>query len=146
MIWQKVCVLTKVLLAKIFSSGKNQDIGIGGENAVAAHVKNLGMRILYRNWRHESFELDMVCEDAEGIIFVEVKTRKLEGMTSPFEGMSVKKRTTIIRAANVWLRAHSAFEKPCRFAVATVNYTINPKLKFHVEFYDHAFTAHTNIS
>ncbi len=119
-----------------------QSVGQGGENAAARHVQGLGMRILHRNWRHASLELDLVCQDAEGIVFVEVKTRKAQSMTSPLEGITPKKCATVSRAARAWLAAHEkegVYEKPCRFAVAAVTYEDYPELSYKVEFYDNAF-------
>ncbi len=127
--------------AKTVQSRK-QHIGQGGENAAAAYVKAQGMRILYRNWRQGSMELDMVCEDAEGLVFVEVKTRKAQNMTSPLEGMTAKKCASLCKAARLWLAAHEkqgVYDKPCRFAVAAVTYEEHPQLCYKVEFYDYAF-------
>ncbi len=144
MFWQKLYMYLQSFSQKDTTYNFKKDIGERGENAVAAHVKKLNMRILNRNWRHASLELDLVCEDSDGIIFIEVKTRKTQGMTSPFDGVNAKKRATLIKAATVWLRAHNAFEKPCRFAVATVHYTTTPTLQLQVEFHDNAFTASSN--
>ncbi len=141
MIWRKIFEAMQIFTKNPEYHDLRKVLGTKGESAVADYVKKLNMRVLYRNWRHASLEIDLVCEDADGIIFVEVKTRKAEAMTSALDGISAKKRNVMIKAANVWLRTHDAFEKPCRFAVATVNYTTTPTLQLHVEFYDNAFTA-----
>ncbi len=120
-----------------------QELGREGEKRAAHYLQKNGMRILYHNWRCGSLELDLVGEDAEGIAFVEVKTRKNTGMTSPLEGITPKKRATLLRAAEAWLAAHEAegvYEKACRFAVVAVEYEYNKKsLTYKVALYDHAF-------
>ncbi len=125
-----------------------QEIGQGGENAAACYLQERGMRILYRNWRHASLELDLVCEDADGIVFVEVKTRKAQSMTSPLEGITPKKCATLIKAARAWIAAHAeqgAYDKACRFAVAAVSYTENSTITYKVDLYDNAFDlSHTS--
>ncbi len=120
------------------------EVGRMGEDAAAQHLKKCGMRIVHRNWRAGSLELDLVCEDAQGIIFVEVKTRKNTGMTTPEEGIQYKKKASFIKAAQAWLMAHEstgAYEKPCRFAVVAVLYDVdtNQDYNFKVVVYDHAF-------
>ncbi len=120
-----------------------QEIGRHGEEVAAQFLRRQGIRILYRNWRAGSWELDMVGEDTQGIIFVEVKTRKTQGMTTPVEAIQYKKKLSLIKAAKAWLAAHEhhgAYEKPCRFAVVAVFYdTQTTQDSYKVEFYDHAF-------
>ncbi len=149
-VWRRLRAQCQTLLSKKPSTQRlsTQNIGQGGENAAASHVQHLGMRILYRNWRHASWELDLICQDSDGIIFVEVKTRKAQGMTSPLESITAKKRATLIKAAHLWLAAHEAqgvYDKACRFAVVAVTYTEHPIITYKVEFYDHAFDlSHTS--
>ncbi len=134
------------LVDKLFGIIKRDKASIGkaGEDAAASYVKAKGMRILHRNWRHGRLELDMICEDGETLVFIEVKTRKSQGITSPTEGISKHKRTTLLRAAKAWLTANDAWHRPCRFDVVGVLYDANdPKLKFHVEYYDNAFDLST---
>ncbi len=138
MFWQKIRhAAQKVTQSK--SQTAKQRIGQGGENASVSYLKKQGMRILYRNWRHGSLEMDIIAEDAQGIVFVEVKTRKNKSMASALEGVHYKKRASLLKAAQIWLTLHEAWEKPCRFAVAAVTYEEQPYLTYSVEFYDNAF-------
>ncbi len=120
-----------------------QEVGQEGERRAAQYLQSHGMRILHHNWRCGSLELDLVGEDAEGIVFVEVKTRKANNMTSPLEGITHKKRATLLKAAQAWLAAHEAegvYDKPCRFAVVAVEYELNENsMTYKVALYDHAF-------
>ncbi len=129
-------------LHKLIKTKNNDKFNIGnaGEEAVAKYVKARGMRILYRNWRHGRFELDMVCKDGDTVVFLEVKTRKIQGITQPLEGISPKKRISLTQAARAWLMTHEAWHEPCRFDVAGVLYDAqeqNPTLE--VKYYDNAF-------
>ena len=117
-----------------------QRVGLGGENAATSYAIAHGMRILYRNWRYGSLELDIICEDIDGVIFVEVKTRKAQSMTSPLEGITAKKCSSLRKAARIWLANHANYyDKPCRFAVAAVSYVEQPILTYKVMWYDNAF-------
>ncbi len=145
MSWQKISDVFRALFFKKSALNYTQLIGQQGENAAASHVRRLGMRILYRNWRHKKLEIDIICEDSEGFVFVEVKTRKADGMTSPIEAITPQKREALTKAAQIWLAMHEAhikYDKPYRFAVASVTYS--ETLSYHVEFYDHAFEDTTD--
>lgn len=78
-------------------------------------LRNAGYRIIARNWRHGGLELDIVCEEGDTVVFVEVKTRALTGLTSPHEALTREKRRRLIRAARAWLSANDAWDRPCRF-------------------------------
>lgn len=89
--------------------------GDAGEQAAADMLQKQGWRILYRNWRHGAWELDIVCEDGDTVVFMEVKTRAAGGLTRPDEALTPAKRATLTKAARAWLAAHDAWHKPCRF-------------------------------
>ena len=48
-----------------------QEKGRAGEDAAADWLEKAGMRILARNWRSGSYELDLVCRDGDELVFVE---------------------------------------------------------------------------
>ena len=73
--------------------------GAKGEEAAAAMLRNMGWRILARNWRSGHLELDIVAEDHGELVFVEVKTRAKDGMTQPYEALSAVKKERLLRAA-----------------------------------------------
>ncbi len=152
MFWEKIQHFTQGLgqsKAQKKPQTAKQRIGQDGERIAATYLQKQGMRILQHNWRHASLEIDIIAEDAQGILFVEVKTRKKDSMASPLDGVHYKKRKTLQKAAHVWLSAHDAWEKPCRFAVVAVTYEEHPVLTYKVEFYDNAFdfspTPHTTM-
>ncbi len=99
-----------------------QIIGQQGEDAAANHVQQLGMKILARNWRKGRLELDIICQDGNTIVFVEVKTRKVGSMQSPYEALSIQKQRTLVRAAQAWLAANDAWQSPYRFDLMSVLY------------------------
>ncbi len=94
--------------------------GREGEDAAAAHLAALGWRIVARNWRHASWELDIVARDGDTLVFVEVKTRAAGAMASAAEALTPEKRRRLIKAARYWLREHEAWALPCRFDLAAV--------------------------
>lgn len=112
------------------------DSGSAGEDAAAAFLERAGVRILHRNWRSGHLELDIVCLYEGFLVFVEVKTRAINGMTHPAEHVGPAKRRHLIQAARRYLAVNSAWERPCRFDVVCV---WKEGREYRVEHYPDAF-------
>lgn len=111
----------------VLSSDKHEEratetakTGRSGEDAAAFLLQKLGWDVLDRNWRSGHLELDLVCQEGDTVIFVEVKTRARGGMLSPAEALTAAKKERLLRAAQRWLGAHDAWNKPCRFDLVCV--------------------------
>ena len=78
----------------------------------------------------------MVCREGHTVVFVEVKTRKACGLATPEEGITVRKKAALQRAAQHWLQSHNAWDKACRFDVVAV---LDHGGHFTLEHYRHAF-------
>jgi putative endonuclease len=91
------------------------NLGRRGEEAAERFLSGLGYEVLDRNWRCRWGELDLVCTKGRTVVFVEVKTRKCEGLTSPAEALTPDKRARIAAAARAYLSARKLWERPCRF-------------------------------
>lgn len=113
-----------------------RQVGQLGEDAAAAHLQKKGLRVLARNWRHGRLELDMVCTEGHTVVFVEVKTRKAGGMTSPQEALTPRKQNALLRAAQHWLNTHEAWDKSCRFDLVAV---LDHGAHFTLEHYQNVF-------
>jgi putative endonuclease len=81
-----------------------KEMGRRGEELAAEHLERLGYRVLARNYRTRSGELDLVLADEAGktIVFCEVKTRRL-GSGRPFDALHDPKRLQVRRVAIEWL-------------------------------------------
>ncbi|WP_296304850.1 YraN family protein [uncultured Desulfovibrio sp.] len=112
-------------------------LGRQGEEAAARLLTGKGLAVLARNWRQGRLELDLVCQDGDTLVFVEVKSRRGDGLARPDEAMTPRKRRTLIRAARAWLAAEEAWSRPCRFDVVTV--TARGPNSLHLEHIPHAF-------
>lgn len=72
-------------------------------------MRKEGYKVLYRNFRPETFsleggEIDLVCRDGEVLVFVEVKTRHSVDYGTPLETVTTPQRQRIIAGALAWLR------------------------------------------
>ena len=95
--------------------------GFQGEEIAAGFLQDKGWELLARNWRHGSYELDLVCRDGDTVVFVEVKTRDQGGLTRPDQAFTREKQRRMIKAAQYWLAEHKAWSSPCRFDLVCVN-------------------------
>ncbi len=95
-------------------------LGQAGESAAAALLQKKGMKIVARNWRNGSLELDLICLDGATLVFVEVRTRRAGGMLLPVETMTSAKRRSFTRAAQAYLSAEGLWNRPCRFDLVCV--------------------------
>lgn len=53
----------------------------GGEEAAARWLLDHGFTLLHRNWRQGHYELDIVAARKGTLHFIEVKTRRRDGLT-----------------------------------------------------------------
>lgn len=100
-----------------------QRLGLRGETAAASFLERRGLRILARNYRWREGEIDIiaaedpfrVCEAADTIRFIEVKTRSSERYGTPGASVTFGKQAKIRRTALKWLQEqeHPVFGNLC---------------------------------
>ncbi|MCK6080858.1 YraN family protein [Microbacterium sp. EYE_5] len=82
------------------------DLGRAGEERAARHLEASGYRILDRNWRTHTGEIDIVATRRDELVVVEVKTRRSEWFGHPFAAVQARKRDRLWRLAAAWIVAH----------------------------------------
>lgn len=80
--------------------------GAAGELTAERELARHGIRTIARNVRTRWGEIDLVCRDAEGYVFVEVKTRHARSFVSAAEAATSTKVRRLSRLAWAWL-AHA---------------------------------------
>lgn len=96
------------------------EIGASGEETARDILTRQGYKLIDRNWRFGRLELDLVCEKAGEIIFVEVKTRTSGVCGGPLAGLTPKKIKNLALAAQAWIQANEAWDLPCRMDVISL--------------------------
>jgi len=94
-------------------------LGRTAEDAAAAYVADLGMRVLARNVRALEGELDIVALDGETIVFIEVKARSDRSFGSALSAVDGRKRRRLRAAAADYLQFVAPSAR-ARFDVLTV--------------------------
>ena len=76
-----------------------------GELAARRYLEAQGLRFLVANFRSKRGEIDLVFQSEHGLVFVEVKTRAVQGWTRPAAAVNRAKRLCLTRAALDYLHA-----------------------------------------
>lgn len=103
-------------------------IGDKGEAIAEAYLAEKGYTILARQYRYKRYEIDLVALDmsTKELVFVEVKFRKSEALSTPEDAITPQKRAFLIRAAEAYLMETEHVESQCRFdVIAIVHNTAN---------------------
>lgn len=96
------------------------DTGRAGERAATEHLRRAGYDICALNWRQGRYELDIVARKRGVLHFVEVKTRRADGLTPPEAAMTARKQRALRLAADAFL-AHAGWEAEVQFDLAAVD-------------------------
>ena len=96
------------------------DTGRRGEQAAVDYLRRAGFAILERNWRSGRYELDIVARRWDELHFIEVKTRRAGGLTTPEEAITPRKFASLRRAAEAYMAQHRVRLEP-QFDLAAVD-------------------------
>jgi putative endonuclease len=100
--------------------GGSRGAGWDWERVAERALVESGYRILDRNFRATSGEIDFVAEDSGVVCFVEVKGRRGVGFGLPENAVTSEKQRRIFRAAEMWLSRRKRERAPCRFDVVSI--------------------------
>jgi putative endonuclease len=95
--------------------------GSAGEDLACAWLERRGYRILARNWRCRSGEIDLVARHGTITVFVEVKERRTSSHGQGVEAVGWGKRQRLIRAARLYAAAKGLSETDLRFDVVSLD-------------------------
>ncbi|RKR90763.1 putative endonuclease [Micromonospora pisi] len=95
-------------------------VGAYGERCAVRHLLAAGLRVVDRNWRGPSGEIDIVAWDGAVLVFCEVKTRRGVAFGPPAEAVVPAKARRLRRLAAQWLDQHPAHPDEVRFDVVSV--------------------------
>jgi putative endonuclease len=98
------------------------ELGRRGEELACERLAAAGLRVVDRNWRCRSGEIDVVAAGPDLLVFCEVKTRRGHGYGTPAEAVTFAKRARLRQLAAAYLAVVE--HPPCtvRFDVITVTW------------------------
>lgn len=100
----------------------NKKKGNWGEKKAAEFLQAQGYFIREMQWKALRFEIDLIAEIGNEIIFVEVKTRFSDAYGNPWEAVDTSKRRKVCASADQYIRMHQCDREP-RFDIISVLHT-----------------------
>ncbi|MDR3567282.1 MAG: YraN family protein [Syntrophobacteraceae bacterium] len=96
--------------------------GKEGERIAAEYLCQCGLKILERNFRCPSGEIDLVAKEGKTIVFVEVRSRQTGEFCTPEESLSVHKFRRIAKAALWYVKQRGQTDSSMRFDVVALRW------------------------
>lgn len=106
----------------------HNELGRKGEQLAEKYLSKLGYTIMFRNWRHLRYEIDVIAEKNGVIHFIEVKTRRTASFGLPEEAVNRNKLRSIIDAGESFQQLHPHCKR-IQFDVLSIS-IINNKAKY----------------
>jgi len=98
---------------------KQRDYGNYGEQLASIYLRNLGYTIIALNWRYKYWEVDIIANDGNTLVFVEVKSRTRAHYGQPEDFVDAKKQYNLIQAADAYIDT-TGYEGEIRFDIVSV--------------------------
>ncbi|SNS24613.1 YraN family protein [Pseudomonas segetis] len=110
----------------------SQSSGNAAEAMACQHLEQHHLRLIAKNWRCRSGELDLVMLDIDTVVFVEVRYRHHNAWGGATESVDRRKRGKLTQAAMTFLQQESRWNQhPCRFDVVAINPDSKGKLQLN---------------
>lgn len=103
-----------------------------GEEAEAVAVKYFieqGYEILFRNWRHPPYEIDIIATKNQMLHIIEVKARKTSLFGYPEESVGKKKIRNLMKAADEFLFQNQQY-RHIQFDILSIVLAKNKEAEF----------------
>jgi putative endonuclease len=94
-------------------------LGKTGEDVAIEYLEKQGYRILHRNWRKGSYEIDIVARTDDELVIIEVKTRSDNVYSDPEDAVTNRKINHIISATDLYIKLFNV-ELPARFDIISI--------------------------
>lgn len=103
-----------------------KQLGKLGEDLAVTFLSVRDYRIVARNWRCRTGELDIIVEKANKLIFVEVRTRRPSGrFGSARESVDFRKQVKVRETAQFYLHRFQKYDQSIQFDVITVEISMD---------------------
>lgn len=114
--------------------------GHTAETLACDYLLQKGLRIIERNYRQRSGEIDIIARQGALLVFIEVKYRTTEYFGTASEGVTPQKKQKIINTARHYLYTKGISDQQvCRFDV--MGLTVKDNGDVDIRWYKDAFQA-----
>jgi putative endonuclease len=98
-----------------------KQLGALGEGFASEYLLQKDYRILDRNWRCRTGEIDLIALDNDLLVFVEVRTRSgSRSFGTPQESVNAKKQQQVSETAQFYMLRHHMLNRQVRFDVISI--------------------------
>lgn len=98
----------------------NVKTGMLGQNEAERYLTNKAYRIIEKNYRAKTGEIDLIARDGDYIVFIEVKYRNNLQFGLPREAVNAQKQRRIRRTAQHYITVHQIHNQDFRFDVMDI--------------------------
>jgi putative endonuclease len=99
---------------------ESYQLGITGEEIAEKYLLQHGYKVIEKNFHSQQGEVDLIAQEADQLVFVEVKNYSFRSLGSPLGAVRKSKRENIIHAARTYLKKNRIKNVYCRFDVLTI--------------------------
>lgn len=108
------------MLKKLLPLQKGQQ----SEAMACYYLEQQGCRLVSKNFRCRTGEIDLIMREQETLVFVEVRYRHQKNFGSGIESVNYAKRKKLLRTAEYYLLQQNLTDKvPCRFDIVDISQT-----------------------
>lgn len=99
---------------------KRKQTGRQGEEIAAGYLTGKGYKMVERNWRCPTGELDLIMELGDTLVFIEVRTRRGQRFGPAEASLTPAKQARLIELAQTYLQEKAALSPAWRIDVVAV--------------------------
>lgn len=114
---------------------KHNELGKKGEDVAVDYLQKRGYVIVERNWTFHGYEIDIIAEYEDLLVFVEVKTRATKNWGNPEEAVSERRMRRMVESAGYYIDSHD-IDKQVRFDIIGIVWGGG---NFDIEHFEDAF-------
>ncbi|MGE5107008.1 MAG: YraN family protein [Sphingobacteriales bacterium] len=108
---------------------RHNTTGQNGEKLALQYFAGNGYIILYTNWRHSHYEIDIIAQKNDKLHFIEVKTRSNKKFGNPEESVGRKKMQNLMKAGVEFLYQNPGWKK-VQYDVLSINFNENQATEY----------------
>ena len=117
-----------------------KSIGNEGEDIACSFLEGENYKIMERNWHYGKYEVDIIAEVNQLLVFLEVKYRSGNYFGEPEVFVSNKQKRNLIRVANFYVDKKNSFQE-IRFDIIAI---VNNNGKVSINHIEDAFKPEVN--
>ncbi|OGL41716.1 MAG: YraN family protein [Candidatus Schekmanbacteria bacterium RBG_16_38_11] len=117
---------------------ERREFGNKGEDLACKFLEKNGYKIIERNYRNRTGEIDIIARDKDDMVFIEIKTKLSKDFAQPELSVNPSKQKKIVKTALVYLMEKNINKTGCRFDVVGIT---GEKENTKIELIKNAFTT-----